>query len=216
MRTKSQKVALALLGLAVVAFVVDRFVIGTDETTAVAAADEFEPARTASPGTAGRSVAAPQPAGRSASVVAAENPVASLAAATSQPASLASRLAALDQAMRLSRDSVADAFRPSAAWVAASQPPPPPDPAAAPAPTQKPAPPKVDYGAVFAKRHQLTALMNDGRGGMAIVNGRLYKVGQSVGGFRLIDVGLTEAIFLGKGTEVTLKLAGQQPLADVQ
>lgn len=215
MRTKSQKVALGLLGLAVVAFVVDRFVIGTDETTAVAAANEFVPAGSAAPAAAGRSVAAPQAAARSAGVAATPN-ASSPGTATSQPASLASRLAALDQAMRLSRESVADAFRPSAAWVAASQPPPPPGPAAAPAPTPKPAPPKVDHGAVFAKRYQLSALMNDGRGGMAIVNGKLYKVGQSVGGFRLIDVGLTEAIFLGKGTEVTLKLAGQQPRADVQ
>lgn len=215
MRTKSQKVALGLLGLAVVAFVVDRFVIGTDETTAVAAANEFVPAGSASPAAAGPSAAVPHSAARPAGVAATPN-ASPPGTATSQPASLASRLAALDQAMRLSRDSVADAFRPSAAWIAASQPPPPPAPVAAPAPTPKPAPPKVDHGAVFAKRYQLSALMNDGRGGMAIVNGKLYKVGQSVGGFRLIDVGLTEAIFLGKGTEVTLKLAGQQPLADVQ
>ena len=200
MRTKSQKVAAALLGLAVVAFCVDRWVLGGpgDEVEADdAAVSSDAPTRSAA---ARKSVALDRQAVPTTTGV---------APAVHKPTSLASRLAAMDEAMRLTRAAVADAFQPPAAWVAANAPPVVAPPAPAVVAPPKPAPPKVDHAAVFAKRYTLTAVMNDGKRGMAIVNGKLFAVGQSVGGFKLIDVGLTEAVFLGKGTEVTLKLAGQ-------
>lgn len=209
MRTKSQKVAAGLLGLAIIAFVVDRWVIGIEDEGAAGAT---APVRATVAAPAG---AAAKPAAQPATVEAvAAQPTGQ---PTGQPASLASRLAALDEAMRLSREAIANAFRPSDAWIAAAAPPVVTPPKAEVVPP-RPAAPKVDHAAVFARRHKLTAVINDGRRGMAIVNGRLYKVGQRVGGFKLIDVGLTEAVFLGMGTEATLHLPGQSSpsLAGVQ
>jgi hypothetical protein len=217
--TKSQKIAGGLLGLAAVAFVVDRWVIGTDEGAGAGAAPGQRAVASRPSAAARPTTPRPLPALAVSTAGATASPAAPTAAAAvaAQPTSLSSRLAALDEAMRLSREAVADAFRPSAAWIAAAEPPPAatqPVAEAAPAPAAKPAAPKVDHGAAFAQAHVLTAVMHNGSRGMAIVNGRVCRVGQRIGGFKLIDVGLTEAVFLGKGTEVTLKLPGQSPTLD--
>ena len=199
MATKSQKVSAAVLGLAVVAFVVDRWVLGAGEPAehpeafAVAVEHSGAPVAAAvatSPGT-------PQEA-----------------KATADPArSLASRLAAISEARELSAESVADAFQPSEAWVALSAPPP---PAKVETSRAKTGPAKVDHAAAFVNGHTLTAVMKDGTGGMAIINGKLYRVGQYVGGFKLTRVGLSDASFWGKGVGAKLKLAGQFPTADAR
>jgi hypothetical protein len=197
MPTKSQKVSGAVLGLAVIAFAVDRWVISSGEIGAepVAAADSRTPA----------------PAVVAAAAAPGNAPEAKAAAA--EFTSLASRLAAMSEARRLSADSVADAFRPSEVWLTLSAPPAPPK---VEHPGPKPAPAKVDHAAAFVQRHTLTAVMKDRSGGMAIINGKLYKVGQYVGGFKLTRVGLTDASFWGKGTGAKLKLAGQFPTADAR
>lgn len=194
MGTKSQKISAAVLALAVVAFAVDRWVIGDAGDPSAAPVPE-------------RVVRTPQPV-----------PVATQAApsqphtapATPRP-SLASRLAAMSESRRVSAEAVADAFRPSDVWVAIVAPPP-PLPKAEPArPPASRVAPKIDRAALFAQRHTLTAVMKDGDGGMAIVNGKLYRVGQYVGGFKLTRVGLSDASFWGKGVGAKLKLAGHFP-----
>src|SRR6185436_15678683 len=107
----------------------------------------------------------------------------------------------------------ADAFRPCDNWLAqaepakaADDPTPTPDNAPAPEPVVK----KVDHAEVFRSQHTLNAVMTKQRGGMAIVNGKLYAPGQSVDGFKLVKVGETEATFTGKDTTVTLRLVAAQ------
>ena len=73
-----------------------------------------------------------------------------------------------------------------------------------------PVAPKIDHAGNFAQTHTLTGVMKDKDGGMAIINGKLYRPGQYVDGFKLTKVGLKDARFWGKGTGATLKLAGQQ------
>ena len=48
----------------------------------------------------------------------------------------------------------------------------------------------------FGQRHRLTAVMVSGaRGGSAIIDGQLIKVGQSLEGFKLIEVSTRSATF---------------------
>ena len=58
--------------------------------------------------------------------------------------------------------------------------------------------------------------MKGSEGAMAIVNGRLYKPGQVIDGFKLTKVGLREARFWGRGKAVTLKLPGQAAVAEAR
>jgi hypothetical protein len=210
MWTKSQKVAGAVLGLAVVAFCVDRFVLSPPAGERPAAAEEFvvKPS-----GSSSSSSSSDKPAvARSASPARA-----AIAASTANAMTLASRLQAMGETRRLAYELSGDAFRPSDAWVVASQPKP-----AAPAPTAKRAAearavPKVDHAALFLRRHKLSAVMaNQGRGGLAIVDGKMLTLGQTFDGFKLTHVGTADATFTGKGTKVTLKVPGQDvPVASL-
>ena len=199
MGTKSQKISGAVLAIAVVAFGVDRWVIGTGE-------GEARPTPAASVAASAGSV----PTASAPAAPTAAAPHSKAVAATTRP-SLASRLTAMSEARRLSVDSVTDAFQPSAVWLALAAPPAAPVKVEPARPATAPAAAKVDHAALFAQRHTLTAVMKDRDGGMAIINGKLYKVGQYVGPFKLTRVGLTDASFWGKGVGAKLKLAGQYP-----
>ena len=109
MATKSQKISGAVLALAVAAFVVDRWVIGTGEDQA---------APTPAPHVAGLASTPSAPAA-AASAAAPRSPSVQ---PTTRP-SLASRLTAMSEARRLTVDAVTDAFQPSAAWLAMVAPP---------------------------------------------------------------------------------------------
>ena len=202
MWTKSQKVSAGVLGVAVIAFVVDRCVLDGGS----AAQESAESIVVVTHTTTTSAPAAPVAA-----------PAAPVAAAAVTPGHtgvpLAARLAAMAESRRFREDAVGDAFRPSEAWLAAAQPPAPVaanvKAGAAPA-AQLPAPaPKPNPAVEFQRTHMLTAVMKGPEGGMAIVNGRLYKPGQFVDGFKLTKVGLREARFWGQGKGVTLKLPGQ-------
>jgi hypothetical protein len=201
MWTKSQKIAGAVLGLAAVAFCVDRFVLGGagDKKSAAAAADEYAVSRSSSSPSTGTA-----PAGGTKKPAAAAPGV-----AKGQAVTLASRLSAMSEARGFAYETVGDAFRPSEAWLAAGRPPDAAKPAAAAVdgnvPTERVVP-KVDYAAIFRAKHTLTAVMTRQHGGMAIIDGKTCKVGQAIDGFRLKHVGMTEATFVGKETEVTLRL----------
>jgi hypothetical protein len=192
MWTKSQKISAAVLALAAGAFGVDRWVL---ERPAEAAevADVAAPVTPAS-SRATATAATPKPA-----------------AAAPQAVTLASRLAALGEARRFAYEAAGDAFRPCDDWLAQADP---PAPAGTPEPDNAPAPEavakKVDPAEVFRSQHTLNAVMTKQRGGMAIINGKLYAPGQTVDGFKLVKVDETEATLTCKGTTVTLRLVTAQ------
>ena len=211
MWTKSQKVAGAVLGLAVVAFCVDRFVLsppGGEQPAEAAAQFVVKTSATSGSSSSDKPAAIPPatPANANAAAV----------TSATNAMTLASRLQAMGETRRLAYEPSGDAFRPSDAWVIASQPKP-----AASAATAKRAParavPKVDHAALFLRRHKLSAVMaKQDRGGMAIVDGKMLALGQTFDGFKLTHVGTADATFTGKGTRVTLKVPGQDvPVASV-
>jgi hypothetical protein len=208
MWTKSQKISASVLALAVVAFGVDRFVL--DGGGATPAPEPAEQLLVSNPSSAAPAApqAAPAPATPTVVTNAAQPP------GFAKGVSLASRLNAMAEARRFQADTAADAFRPSDQWLADAAPPSAkPKPNATISVTKKaaaPLAPKIDHAANFMQTHTLTGVMKDKDGGMAIVNGKLYRPGQYVDGFKLTKVGLKDARFWGKGTGATLKLAGQQ------
>jgi hypothetical protein len=66
-----------------------------------------------------------------------------------------------------------------------------------------------DPAALFAQRHQLTAVVIDGAGSYVLIDGRLLRPGQEIDGFRLVSVADRSALFDRAGTRVTLELASQ-------
>jgi hypothetical protein len=203
MWTKSQKISGAVLGLAAVAFCVDRFVLGSGDKAAAAASNEYAVTRSSSSSSSTPSVS-PAAGPKKPAVVAA--PV----AAKSQPLTLASRLSAMAETRGFAYETVGDAFRPSEAWLAANRPPEPAKPAAVATGRDNTqgerVVPKIDYGSIFRAKHTLTAVMTKQHGGMAIVDGKTCKIGQSLDGFRLTKLGINEATFVGSDAQVTLRL----------
>ena len=191
MWTKSQKISAAVLGLAVVAFGVDRYVLPSGDSAAASAATTSSPAK--------RSVSAAKRPSDNAT-----------AAATPAGAAmtLANRLAAFGDARGFFNAPTGDAFRPYEEWLAMGRPKEDkkPDPTKPATTTAKAVAPKVNHAANFVNNHHLTAVMKKHDGGMAIIDGKLYKAGQLIDGFKLTAVGLSDATFIGHGTTVTLKL----------
>jgi hypothetical protein len=216
MWTKSQKLSAGVLAIAVVAFGVDRYVLAPPDAghSSTAASSEYAVSKTSS------TSAAPNRRAVGPAVGSRDSASGSLTSSASG-VTLASRLAAMGQQRRLTMASCGDAFRPAEAWLTALLPPPPPEPkpAVAPVATARPAtrpvPPRIDYAALFIKRHSLTAVMKKQAGGMAIIDGKLYAAGQKLDGFKLVRVGMNEATFTGKGTTFELRMS-QPPVADAR
>jgi hypothetical protein len=96
-----------------------------------------------------------------------------------------------------------DAFAPSKAWLAAIQPPPPPPPVLPPAPP----PDTTDHRAIaFAAAHKLSAVLKSHNGGVAIVDGEMVSVGQTVDGYILTAVDSTSAHFASGSSVVDLTM----------
>jgi hypothetical protein len=66
-----------------------------------------------------------------------------------------------------------------------------------------------DAGALFAARHQLTAVVIDTPESYVLIDGRLLRPGQTVDGFELVSVGDRSAVFERAGTRVTLEIVSQ-------
>jgi hypothetical protein len=216
MWTKSQKISAGVLAIAVVAFGVDRFVLGPSGGRAgsAAASSEYAVSRTSSTAQPARLAGSPAAATQ-------DHTGAGSPASKAPGVTLASRLASIGEQRRLVSAPCGDAFRPAEAWLLALLPPPPPEPKPTPAPAVavRPAPrpvaPKVDHAALFVQRHTLTAVMKKQAGGMAIIDGKLYAAGQTLDGFKLVRVGLNDATFSGKGTTFVLRMS-QPPVADAR
>lgn len=183
--TKQQKIVGALLVLAVVAFGIDRWVIGTDDDLAVSA-----PAAGRHAGATRRATARQA---RPLTVPATSAPEASLGSI----ASLATRLSCIAAAENLNLDRVRDAFRPPAAWVGT---------------TRAVTPDEIALAARGFQNRKLTAVImrNSGRG-VAIVDQRTVSVGQSLDGFVLVAVKERSAVFRRGGQRVELRLPDDAP-----
>jgi hypothetical protein len=195
MWTKSQKISAAVLALAAGAFAVDRWVL---ERPAEAAEVE--------------DVAAPVTPASSRGTATSSSP--KVAAVAPQAVTLASRLAALGEARRFSYEAAGDAFRPCDDWLAQAEPTPTPGaPEADNTPAPEPVAKKADPAEIFRSQHTLNAVMTKQRGGMAIINGKLYAPGQKVDGFKLVKVDETEATLTFNDTTVTLRVVTQAATA---
>jgi hypothetical protein len=205
MWTKSQKISAAVLGLAVTAFGVDRFVLDSGK-----AAGRTEDVIVARPSGAKTSSGSDKSAVKSVALVN------SAGSAKSNGTTLASRLAALADTRKYDVEFAGDAFLPSDEWLAVynaakgPQTQAPTSQASVPAAGEsEKTPRKIDYAGNFRSTHKLSAVMTRRGKALAIVDGRLYAAGQTLDGFTLTKVGLTDATFEGRGTSVTLMLPGQ-------
>jgi hypothetical protein len=126
----------------------------------------------------------PTEAAASADVAVATAPAAKPLAPAAEPirstitTRLAQRLRALDHDQALSATALSDPFKLSKTWGSGS------------------GSPADGQAWSFSQRHRLTAVMVAGaRGGSAILDGELIRVGQSLDGFKLIEVSTQSATF---------------------
>jgi hypothetical protein len=169
--TRSQKTAIGLLGVALVALVIDRTFFSPSEAGAApvpaaqAAAAAAEPAATGN-----KQESAPVP---------------DALTAVLSDALISSKLKSLTG---VDVEHVRDAFAPSQQWVTAQRP-----------PVATVAPPVHNISADFVAAHRLNAVMasrSTAGGGEAIVDGQFVRVGQYIGSWRLIGVNKHSATFV--------------------
>jgi hypothetical protein len=178
--TRKHKLYVGLVGLALAAFLVDRFVL-SESGPAPAAASVRPP-------TVPAAIIAGAPAPGDAK--------AAPEAAAPRP-SVAARLAALEEVVRFEPDLLRDAFVPPASWLPAT-----PEPKViAEAPPEEKA---VDDR--FGETHRLSSLMLAADGGIAIVNGKAVRVGGTLDGYTLTAVQPGSAVFERDGRTVELRL----------
>jgi hypothetical protein len=163
--TKERKIYVGLFVLAAAAFVGDQLFSGPSHPEASAEAALVVPA-----------------AARTAAIASISTAKERASASLEQGGSslrLAEKLAAVDREQALSTTELSDPFQTAKSWDA----------------------PQVSSDnrpAAFAQRHKLTAVMvSSARNGgeSAIIDGELVRVGQSLDGFRLIEVSTRSAVF---------------------
>jgi len=184
--TTERKALAVVLAVAVSAFLVDRFVIGSSPPTPNHASGA-DPQAAAEP--APDAPAAP----------------AEQAQPTESPprAMLADRLEQLAGATGVSGSAVGDAFAAPAGWAAPAAP-------AAPAAARPSVNSPQERARLFAESHRLAAIVLGGKEPQAIIDGQCLAVGQTLEGFRLTAVGRDSATLEREGAAVTLPLSRQQ------
>jgi hypothetical protein len=111
---------------------------------------------------------------------------------------LADRMRGMAEAERLDLADARDAFRPPVAWVGNIA-----------IPTQTQQQPGLGAGDAFAafhEKHHLIAVLKSSKGGMAILDGKSVRPGQTVDGFKLLRVGESSAVFESNGKTVEMQL----------
>jgi hypothetical protein len=177
---KRKTALVVLLGAALAALLVDRFVLG------------WLPA---GPGKAAASAPVQvKGAGDLAESVIAEGSVDEIL--SSPRFALANRLDELAQIHDWEAQDVRDAFCPSQAWFANGF------------LGAKPANSAEVRAREFAEKHKLTATAVSAHGRSAIINGQCIAIGQSLAGFRLVAVERNWADLTAEGVSVRLQLAG--------
>jgi len=185
--TKQRKVYGAVLGLALLALGVDRFI--------------FSPGDPESP-------AAPPAAGNTPHAV--KKFVASGDTAQAQEArltglaALAKRMRDMAEVERLDVGDTKDAFVPAAAWVGQMK----TETASAAQIAAQP----LDPAAAFREHHHLVAVLKSSHGGVAILDGKTVRIGQHVDAFSLVTVGDRTALFRAGNIDLTLELPADSQL----
>ncbi len=187
--TTQRKVAMALLGTALVALVLDRTVLapgGASAATPSPAASHPTVAATAPSGV----TPAASPSGRS------EN--------RSRAAGISSRLSIALDSPKWTADQVVGSLRPSPEWTA---------------PAGEPGAPASDRAGKFKASHQLRAVMSrrDAESRIALIDGRPMRVGEVLEGYTLVAVGARSAVFESGADRIVLSLPGtpeQEPGTD--
>lgn len=175
---KKQATYGAVLGLAAVAFVIDRMCFSPENAGAA---------------TTPAAVEKPAPGEAPAAT-----PVVAASSAESVPAGwFAERLRA---ATSDSTQSARDVFSMPACWR--------PAPKAAVGPVATSAAPKPQlFGETFRHEHHLVAVMIEAGSGRAVVDGKLISVGASIDGFRLVSLSRQVARFVRGNEQVCLSIA---------
>jgi len=176
--TKQQTVLLAVLGLGAASLLVDRVFIRSGVTTPQAAEAQ----------------ALSAPSGAAPSV----QPAVSQTPQQFTTQSIAANLDRLHAQHQYDLAAVPDALIPPPSWQ-----PPRADERSAPVPTATSA---RDLAAIFAKHHQLQAVMRSAGDVVALVDGKPYIVGASLDGFTLQRVTQRSAVFAFKDVSVELTL----------
>ena len=187
--TRERKIYGALLCLGLAALTADKLFFAPAEA----------PAETAS-----NLLIAPAPAQRN--VVIARNKPVVWAPAVAQPkehnpiglAALAARMHDMAEVERLDLADAKDAFQAPISWTGEQKP--------QTQPSLDPVSPLFDPAAAFRDKHHLIAVLKSSKGGMAILDGRSVRPGQSVDGFKLLRVGDRSAVFQSNGKSVELEL----------
>ncbi len=178
--TRSRKMILAILALAVAALVTDRLFLsgGTGPQRA-----------SASPAAAETRSGAAAPA----------SPETEPPAPAQKGPRLATRLQAIAEQLDLDAAGARDAFTLPPAWLNELQ-----DP---PTASQEPEPePEPDPAARFAEHHTLTSVILTADGGSAVVDGKVVPMGQAIDGFTLVRLTRSTAVFEADGQQVELRL----------
>jgi hypothetical protein len=177
--TRSRKLILGILALAIVALVVDRLVLAPSASGPRHAGA----AETTNGNTAEGGAAPPADAG-----------------APPEPdpgARLAARLETTAARFELDPAALRDGFVPAAAWL---------EELVEPVPEPEAPAPPVSPAQQFAQQHTLTSVIMTSRGGSAVVDGKVVPVGQAVDGFRLVRLTRHSAVFESGGEQVELRL----------
>ena len=175
--TKERKLYVGILALAGIGLLVDRLFLAPEDA----------------PSNPSSAAAAAIPTRPPVVVPSASTGAAKPAESAGRP-SCADRLAKVGRSLPADLSDLRDAFRPSAAWCAAIK-------TAAPSPS-----PQQPDKPTFGQQHQLTAVVVDGKGGKAIVDGRCLEVGDQLDGFTLVSVGTKTAVFTNGDVRLVLAL----------
>ncbi|MHC4985370.1 MAG: hypothetical protein ACYTFO_04355 [Planctomycetota bacterium] len=178
--TKSQRAYVAVLVVAVAAFLADRFLVGAGDS-------RVEQASAAPPGAGAieTPLTTPRPP------------------STSDTPSIAAQLATLQEMRPADLEGVREAFSPSESWNQQLRPAHPPQdrPAASTAGNQSV---RADQ---FVAGHRLMSILHLAEGGVALVDDKVVRIGQTLDGFTLIELTEDTAVFASDERRVELRLA---------
>lgn len=111
---------------------------------------------------------------------------------------LAERMHAMAEVERLDLADAKDVFRPPVEWVG--------NLAATPQADHSTVVAGPDPVASFRERHHLIAVLKSSKGGMAILDGKSVRPGQTVDGFKLVRIEENAAVFEANGRTVDMQL----------
>jgi len=195
--TKSQRVYVTMLAVALVAFAVDTLFLRGEGRVQEAGAE---------------SIGSPPPPPPLTPTPSAPTPVA-IPVTPVRSTNLAETLAACDT---IEMDQIREAFQPSPQWLEALRPPP-PEPGPSPEVTTGTSPDHSagspeDAQAVlraqeFVRTHKLMSIIRTSDGGTALVDGYVVQIGGKLDGFALVRLTERGAVFEAGGVQVELRLS---------